>query len=1000
MLTSVLTGLVVGAAGAQETQPEKKPEAAPAATAPATVPAPAPASEERRGSDEIVVTGSRLRRDSFLSSSPVSVITNERSELEGQIDAAEILQGSTQGSGNFQLNSTFTGFVVEGGPGINSISLRGLGATRTLVLLNGKRLPPSGTRGQVGAVDLNTIPSSMVDRVEILRDGASAIYGSDAIGGVINLITRQNIDGGRIAATASLPEESGGEQFRIDGAYGWNFDRGNLTVGAEYFKRENLATGDRKYLACSEDYVFNAQTGARADLVDPRTGAPKCFNLLQGLVRVFAGPNAGEWVPDASVTGGPVPGWRQIRVGQTAIPAGAATANLLLARNYRSPLNDERSALSPVSRTTLYSTFRYDLPANIEFNAEALFNRRESEQINYAQLFSFNGTGAASNTMIQVGARNQFGGRADAVSLRPAMNEQTVDTYRVNAGLAGGFGPSLSSWKWDAYVQYGRGEGEYGGNIIKGNEFIAAINGCPAVPLTAVAPAPGCIPFNWFTPGAVTHNGYDPAQFAYFGGFEFGSTTYTQKLAEVAVSGDLFQLPAGAVDAAFGVHWREESIDDIPGLNTRTGNNIASTSAGQTKGTDTVREAFTEIGIPLFKNSPLGQSFDLNLSGRYTDYDSYGSDEVYKVAANWQIIPELRLRYSKGTNYRAPALFELFLANQTGFLGQGSIDPCIEWGFSADTQLRTRCQALGLEPNYPGRGATATIITGGGKGVLKSETANNYNIGIVYTPSEIDLKLSVDYSEITIEEGVDQLGAGNISFLCYTGRGDNFCGLIQRDLRGLNPATNPGNPAANPDFGRIISINNSYVNTSIQKARQIDMEAEYRHEFNFGNLTVNSSATWNLESYSELLGLTTNAEDLIYAPEFVADLNTTFDRGDWRFFWGVDVIGKSDNRAFNAENVPASQGDLVVPREGNATNTRTARVKANIDQWISHDFSARYELDTWRFTVGVSNAFAAPPPRVSASQVVGWYTRVGNTVAGGPYDIIGRRYFVTVNKRF
>jgi iron complex outermembrane recepter protein len=194
----VLAVAFAGGAWAQTpaTPPAKPTTPAPAATTPTTVTPAAPA----RAVESIVVTGSRIKRDAFSSTSPIQVITNEDAELEGIADAAEVIQGSTQASSAFQINSTFTGFVVEGGGGINSVSLRGLGAQRSLILLNGKRMPPSGVRGQVGAVDLNTLPGSMISRYEFLKDGASTIYGSDAIGGVINVITKTNQDGGYLNA--------------------------------------------------------------------------------------------------------------------------------------------------------------------------------------------------------------------------------------------------------------------------------------------------------------------------------------------------------------------------------------------------------------------------------------------------------------------------------------------------------------------------------------------------------------------------------------------------------------------------------------------------------------------------------------------------------------------------------------------------------------------------------------------------------------------------------
>lgn len=177
----------------------------------ATAPAAAAGEEATEDAEVVTVTGSRIKRSAFTSPSPVQVITSEQKSLEGIMDTADILQGSTIAAGTQQINNQLTGFVAEGGPGVNTVSLRGLGATRTLILLNGRRLSPAGTRGQVGAVDLNTLPESMIERIEILKDGGSSVYGSDAVAGVVNVITLSDVDGGQIQTGVNLPFDSGGE---------------------------------------------------------------------------------------------------------------------------------------------------------------------------------------------------------------------------------------------------------------------------------------------------------------------------------------------------------------------------------------------------------------------------------------------------------------------------------------------------------------------------------------------------------------------------------------------------------------------------------------------------------------------------------------------------------------------------------------------------------------------------------------------------------------------
>jgi iron complex outermembrane receptor protein len=988
--------MLVGTASAQTVPPATPAQpAAPAAAAPVPAATPAkPAEAAPRQAETIVVTGSRIRRDSFNSAAPIQVITAEDTELEGIVDAAEVIQGSTQAAGSFQINSTFTGFVVEGGPGVNSVSLRGLGATRSLILLNGKRLPPSGVRGQVGAVDLNVIPNSMISQYQFLKDGASTIYGSDAIGGVVNLITKSNQDGGIVNGYYNMTEDGGGEQISIDASYGWNFDRGNIFVGVEYYDRGNLSVKDRDWAGCFEDYVFNPTTGERADIIDPKTGSAKCFNLWQQTVRVLSGTNLGEYVVDPSSTTGPVAGFRRIRNQSAANGPITSLTDALIARPYRSENSDTRSLLSPVSRATAYATARYQLPfgEDVEAKAEVLFNRRESEQFNYAQLFGF---GPALRAGVPGNPASPFGtGQADSLLLRPAFNSQTVDTYRINATLSGGFGDAisfLSDWTWEVYAQVGRGEGEYQGDVIVGNEgvatvlgdetgpFFQALRGCPA------GSASGCKPFSWFNPSFI-QNGLTREDLSFFGAVETGKTVYEQNIFEASVTGSLFKLPAGEVEMAAGLALREESINDVPGEVSRSGNNLFGTAAGITKGTDKLREAYVEFDVPVLQDAPLAERLTLNVSGRYTDYDSYGEDSVYKIGVNWQISPEFRVSSTAGTNYRAPALFELFLSNQTSFAGQGAIDPCIEWSLDSNPAIRTNCSALGLPALYQGVGATAQVTLGGGAGFLEAETAENQTLTFTWTPSFANLSLAATFYEIEITNGVESLGAGTIVSLCYDGRNPELCSLHRRDLTGT--------PATNPEFGRIIDVKTGYVNVASQRARGIDLEARYRKEFSFGKLEVNSSASWNFSSFFELLGDETESAGLIYQPEFVGELDVRFDRGDWTFGWNVDVIGRASNYDFNEELT--GNRDLANRRDG----AQVVRVKANTEPQFTHDVSVRYSLDTWRFQVGIQNIFDETPPSVSAQQVVGWYTRVGNSLAGGPYDILGRRAYFDIRKTF
>ena len=215
--------------------------------------------------EEVIVTGSRIRRDTFSSATPVDVVLAESAPARGISDLAGLLQTTSVAMGGPQVTSVLSaaGDVldpVNGGLGTSTLSIRGLGANRTLVLLNGRRVGPSGVRGSVSSFDLNAIPLASIERVELLKDGASSIYGSDAVAGVVNIITRKD-EGGTLDAYYTAPEESGGEQLRLSGSWGKQYDRGYFRATADYNKSEILKRGDRDYFKCDEDYVFELGSG-------------------------------------------------------------------------------------------------------------------------------------------------------------------------------------------------------------------------------------------------------------------------------------------------------------------------------------------------------------------------------------------------------------------------------------------------------------------------------------------------------------------------------------------------------------------------------------------------------------------------------------------------------------------------------------------------------------------------------------------------------------------
>ena len=665
------------------------------------------------------------------------------------------------------------------------------------------------------------------------------------------------------------------------------------------------------------------------------------------------------------------------------------------------PFYDRATVLSPVDRWTVTANAGFDLTPNVEVYGEFLWNRRISEQDGVRQFFPTVWTGYVGAQRPDTGTPF-LGSTLLPIIPKTSDSDQEIDYYRFVGGIRGtlpmGMG-FLGGWDWDIYGQVARSDGEYRGEFIYADR-VAAVTGVN-VPVTAItgpgpcyqgplvtnvsgyscSQLPGGVPW---TSERVIRGNFNQAERDFLFGVETGTTTYDHQYIEGSLAGDLFELPAGVVGAAIGFQWRREELDDTPGENARIGNLWGSTSAGRTAGEDTVREVFGEVEVPLVRGFTGIDELTLNLSGRWSDYDSYGESTTHKIGLNWQITPAWRIRLSQGTSFRAPALYELFLANQTGFLGQTAIDPCLNWEDSSNPRIQANCAAAGVPLDYTAAGSSsALIITGGGLGVLEAETAEARTIGVIWTPAFIDFSVAVDYFEIEVDDEVRTFGAANILFQCYNATDyptNPFCSLFTR--AGPADATRPN---------QIISVNNSYVNVAAQTNRGIDLTVRYGHEFSFGDLTIDGQFTWQLEDRVQLLGASaiedTNGETT--EPDFTGQVNIRFDRGDWTAFWGVDLIGKaSDTEEFGGDVFNSTRYSTVVG----------VPVPVYYKQYTEfqtyHDFSLRYRMDDWTFQAGVQNVFDERPPAQSAGQF-----RIG-TAAINLYDMIGRRAFFSINRRF
>lgn len=921
----------------------------------------------------MTVTGSLLRRLEYDTTSPVQVITADTSVDVGQVQTAEFLQKSSVAAGSTQITNQFSGFVVEGGTGVQTVSLRGLGAQRTLVLLNGNRPGPAGTRGQVLAFDLNVVPSSILQRAEVLKDGASSIYGSDAVAGVVNLITRKSVDRPEISFSTRVPLKGGGETFEISGATGWNLGNGNIVLAAELYRQNALKVGDRDYFDCVQDLVYDAE-GNRVDREDRSilagTDLGGCNNMLVNVVDDMV--SGARYVPSPDgVTVGLLPGFRP---GVTA--------------NY-SPTNPQAYTESPQNfaqyanadlinrqeRGSIYAAADLGLTDNLNWTSEFLYNRRETTARGVRQFFPVIGGRTAP---ARFGSLYQYANSPNYVApvpngiARPIMpfasnQDIQVDYLYVNTGL-NGYLP-FKDWSWKANASYSKSKGTYDVLSIR-----ASTSG--DVTLSETAPT-----LNYFDPGFLSGARMDELVDA-LGVWHKGETTYNQLVVGGVVTGEAFELPAGAVGVALGAEYRRFDIDDQPSELSRTGDLWGQSSAQVTKGKDSVREVYGEVEIPLLAAKPWVEMLSLNASARAFNYDTVeGWDNVWKLGLGWQINPGVRLRATKGTSYRAPGLYELYLGNQTGFLGQTSIDPCVRWGESSNEYLRANCAAAGIPNNYTGLGSSATVRTGGGLGFLKPETSRAFTTGVVLTPQIAPISVALDYFEFEVADQIGTLGAGTIVSGCYAAQvyPNEFCSMFSR-----NSPDHPTSP------NMITQVNATYVNINKQKTRGYDMLVRYSNDHSYGKLDVEGQFTYMLEDFTALFSPTQSTGFLnndrngdIGRPKLVGNVRTALTREDLTYTWFMDYVG--DSTALGVAPTVTYLGRPDTYRDVTAGSR------------LYHAFSVRYNQPKWNAVVGISNIFDTKPAELSN---IG-YSRYGITPAfATQYDILGRSVYGTVTYKF
>jgi outer membrane receptor protein involved in Fe transport len=726
----------------------------------------------------ITVTGSLIGRKEVDSPSPIAVVDRERMDSAGITNVGDILQKiPSQGNAiNSQNNN--------GGDGSTRIDLRSLGSARTLVLMNGRRLVPSGL-GADASVDLGTIPLAMIERVEVLKDGASAIYGSDAIAGVVNIITKSNFNGSEVTAYTATTQKGDGQNYDLSFVSGHSSNKGNITFSGGFQNQEPIFAGDRDFSLKTYTYNF-ACTDAAAAL--PATDPNHCVQ------KTFTGsPTGVTGKINTQVTDHPV------TVPGCSTKFCTADGNNGF-RNYNLPKGDDLGdnynfqplnyIQTPSQRINLFSNGQYELTKNSSGFFEAQFNSRKStQQLAEEPLVLGDGLMISGANEYNPFKQDIFGYNRRLVEFGPRTFNQEINTSRLVVGLKGTIPeevPVLKDWRWEASYNYGRTDGTQSthGSIIRshlanalGPTFTdaAGVVHCGTSPDTEIGG--GCVPLNILTPGHVTP---EMINYLTFTGTRAGNNQ--QQTAQASINGKLIDLPNhGDISLAAGVDFRQLSGADQPDPLTATGDTTGNQTA-PTSGEYHAYEGFAELSIVPLSGLEYLKWVELDAAARAFKYNTFGSGVTGKVSGLVRTVGGVAVRGTYGNAFRAPNISELFSGQSDSF--PSVPDPCdavspdgMPITLSAKAAAQCKKEGVAVDANS---GTSQQRSKVGGNPGLKPEHATVGTVGVVYEPIS-GLDFTLDYWNIQINDAIATLPVETILGQCYEGGVQQFCDLIKRD---------------------------------------------------------------------------------------------------------------------------------------------------------------------------------------------------------------------------
>lgn len=947
--------------------------------------APASAQDVGTSNDEasspsaIVVTGSRILRQSVESAAPIAVVDNAEFELSGTVNVENVVNSLPQVVPGFTSNSN------NPGTGTATLNLRGLGSTRTMVLVNGRRWMFYDT-GQI--VDLNTIPSFLLDTVDVVTGGASAVYGSDAMAGVVNFNLR-NVDGVEVGGQYSITERGDGARYEIYGAIGTEFadGRGRATVYAEYYNRESIFQGDRGF----SEYALGAESfGDDQQQFGSST-------LPNGVIRYLAPNNGNRTGTDFAANRAVVfdtPGEFRARTGDTYNYAPVNYLQLpqeryLIGGYAEYEISDALEAYTEVAfvnnrvaqelaATPVTGTFNVDLATIQPFLSAG----------DYAQLVQLDatetGTGASAGNNGQLSLFLQR--RTVETGARNSLDERNA--FRVLAGLRGDINEYL---RWDAYYMYARTRNA---NVQAGNISRAAFQAGLDGTGTAI---------NIFGPGTLTPAMVDAISIQAQNG-----DTSTLEVANAYLSGTFGDFAIGSASPiafAIGGEYRRVASEFIPDTALSSGDVIGFNAGDATEGAYSVKEVFAELSIPVIETDS-GMRLDLTAAGRYSDYGLafVGGVWTYAGGVEFSPIPDVKFRGQYQRAVRAPNVAELFQGTAIGF--PGATDPCSTTAAQSG-KLRDLCIANGVPAGVVG--TTAVQINAqipalfGGNPNLTEETSDSYTVGVVLQPSFLPgLTVTADYFDIKIKDAIATVSLNQQFDLCFN---------QSQDPNSASCAPFFANPNGSIRTGGIIDVGNPPIlggaNVAGFTVAGVDLQVNYRTSVPFSaftsdgssNLDFNVLGTWTQKSRSLAFP---GSDPLNCAGLFGANCGEPGPSYKWtaRMSW-VDGPFTLSSRWRHLS---------AVDDDDDSVDYASFNGVERLPAYDVFDMTFAFEAsENVTFTVGVNNLFDKLPQTPTFDGIYVSSTNNGTLLGDNQeqantypstYDVLGRDFFASVKFKF